>query len=59
MPLYKRLKENDLVEDQKEYQELVLMRQIHIDNKPVEDPKTKLEEGKKYSLRIGILEVEL
>lgn len=58
MPLYKRLKDNNLVENKKEYQELVFMRQIQIDNQLVEDPKIKLKK-RKYLIKVGILEVEL
>lgn len=59
MPLFKRLKENNLVEDKKEYQELIYNRQIRVDNKIIDHPKHDLESHKKYYIRIGILEVEV
>lgn len=59
MPLYKRLKDNGLVLNEKEYQELILMRQIKVDNQRVEDPKLRLEIDKKYLISVGILEVEI
>ena len=58
MPLFKRLKEKNLVEDKKEYQELIYNRQISIDNKVIDHPIYHLDPYKKYKLRIGILELE-
>ena len=57
MPLYTKLKEKDLVYNEKDFHELVLTRQIKIDDQFVNDPKLVLEENKKYSVKIGILEV--
>jgi hypothetical protein len=57
MPLYKRLKDKNLVINEKDYNELIYNRQIKINNKNVEDPKLRLEEDKKYLVKIGILEV--
>lgn len=59
MPLFKRLKEKNLVEDKKEYQELIYTRQISVDNKIIDHPKHHLDPYKKYKLRIGILEIEV
>lgn len=59
MPLFKRLKEKDLVEDRKEYQDLIYNRQIKVDDKIIDHPKYELDPYRKYKLRIGILEVEV
>ena len=59
MPLFKRLKENNLVEDKKDYHNLIYNRQIVVNDKFVDDPKHQLEPTKKYSIKIGILEIEL
>jgi len=57
MALYKKLKEKDLVYNEKDYHELIFNRQIRVDDKFIDDPKFILEESKKYLVTIGILEV--
>ena len=57
MPLYERLKNKDLVSSRKEFQELVINRQIEIDNQRVIDPKLDLDSDRQYLVKIGILEV--
>ena len=57
MALYKKLKEKDLVYNEKEYHELIFNRQIRVDNKLIDDPKFILESSKNYLVTIGILEV--
>lgn len=57
MALYKKLKEKDLVYNEKEYHELIFTRQIKVDNKFIDDPKFVLEASKNYLITIGILEV--
>lgn len=57
MALYKKLKEKDLVYNEKEFHELIFTRQIKVDNKPIDDPKFILDTSKKYLIKIGILEI--
>lgn len=59
MSLYKRLKENDLVQSEKEYNELIHIRQIKINDKPIDEPNLQLVENKKYKITIGILTKEI
>jgi predicted rRNA methylase YqxC with S4 and FtsJ domains len=59
MSLYKRLKENNLVINEKEFRELIHIREIKIDGKHVIDPDIQLEEDKKYKVKIGILTKEI
>lgn len=55
MNLYKRLKDNQMVIDRKDFSELIYTRQIIIDNKRVDNPNMKLSDKKKYKATIGIL----
>ncbi len=59
MQLYKILKDKNLVENKKDYLELITLRQLMINNKRVENPKIVLEKDKKHIIKLGILEVEL
>lgn len=55
MKLYKRLKDNGLVINEKEYNELIHIRQIKVNHKFVTDPQIKIKDNKKYNVEIGIL----
>jgi predicted rRNA methylase YqxC with S4 and FtsJ domains len=59
MHLYKKLIDNNLVINEKEYQELILMRQIKVNNQRIYDPKLELETNKKYFISVGILDIEI
>ena len=59
MSLYKRLKENNLVINEKEFFELIYSREIKVDGKNVDDPDQQLDKDKKYKIKIGILTKEI
>jgi len=56
MKLYEKLKNHDLVEDHKEFVELVRMRSIKINAIYVDDPNQELEDND--NIKIGILSLE-
>ena len=59
MRLYKRLRDNNMVINKKEYTELVYTRQIKINGEYLDDPKLKICENKKYKAVVGILQKEI
>lgn len=59
MSLYQRLKENNLVQNEKEFFELIYIRQIKINGKNIDEPNLQLDKDKKYRITIGILTKEI
>ena len=59
MNLYDKLKDNELVFNKKEYQELIYNRQILVNDNFIEDPKHRIDSSKKNKIKIGILIVEI
>lgn len=55
MHLYQRLKDNNMIDNEKEFSELIHLRQIKINNKRIIDPSLKLKKHKKYEATVGIL----
>jgi hypothetical protein len=56
MKLYQKLKDMNLVENSKEFDELIWMRSIKVNGVPVDDPNLELTELDK-SIQIGILSI--
>lgn len=57
MKLYQKLKELDLVEDFKDYRELIWLRAIKVNGKIVDNPNHELNELDK-DIKIGILSLD-
>lgn len=57
MKLYQKLKDRDLVEDPKDYRELVWSRAISVNGKMVENPDFELEESDS-DIKVGIFSLE-
>lgn len=57
MRLYEKLKSCDMVEDYKDYTELVWLRAIKVNGKPIDNPCHELSEEDK-NITIGILDIE-
>ncbi len=58
MNLYELLKEKNLIVNKKEFQELVLNRQIRVNSKIINDPKETIDLSENQIVRIGILEIQ-
>jgi len=58
MKIFKELKNRELVENEKEYSELVWLRMIKINDKVIEHPRHELNE-KISKIQVGILEIEI
>jgi predicted rRNA methylase YqxC with S4 and FtsJ domains len=56
MKLYQKLKEVDMVENHKEYMELIWMRSIKINDKSLSDPIYEVKENDK--IQVGIKELD-
>jgi predicted rRNA methylase YqxC with S4 and FtsJ domains len=56
MKLYQKLKEIDLVENHKEYMELIWMRSIKVNDKSIEDPIYEVDENDR--IKVGIKDVD-
>lgn len=56
MKLYQKLKEVDLVENHKEYMELVWSRSIKVNDKSVDDPIYEVRDSDK--IQVGIKELD-
>lgn len=59
MSLYKRLRDKNMIINEKELTELVYNRQVQINDKRIDNPGMKLDENKKYQATIGILTKEI
>lgn len=57
MKLYQKLKEKNLVEDYKDFHELIYLRSIKVDGKIIDNPKHDLKEDDK-NIKVGILSIE-
>lgn len=57
MKLYQKLKELDLVEDRKDFNELVWMRSIKVNGVTVDNPSHEINENEE-NIQVGILKVE-
>lgn len=57
MSLYDKLKKQNLVEDHKEFVELIRMRAIKINEIEIDDPTHELNENDN-NIKIGILSIE-
>jgi len=55
MKLYEKLKELDLIENYKEFVELIHIRAIWVNNTPISDPNFNISESDK--IKIGIKEL--
>lgn len=53
MKLYTKLKEHDLVEDFKDFSELIWMRAIKINGIKIDDPRHELKENELENIQIG------
>ena len=58
MKIYKKLKELDIVENEKEYSELVWLRTIKLNGYPVIDPKADIKKGDKLSIGYVIIDID-
>jgi len=56
MKLYNRLENHDLVENYKEFSELIHIRAIYVNNKPVDNPNFEVVDTDK--IKVGILDLE-
>jgi hypothetical protein len=54
MKLYQKLKDQDLVENFKEFNELIWMRAIKVNGTPIDDPNFDLSDSDN-DIQIGIL----
>jgi hypothetical protein len=54
MKLYQKLKERDLVSDEKDYSELVWMRAIQINGSYIDNPEHELLDAE-VDIKVGIL----
>jgi len=57
MKLYQKLKERELVEDFKEFRELIWLRAIKVNGKHVDNPNHELGESDK-DIQVGILSLD-
>lgn len=57
MTLYQKLKDNKLVDNLKEFQELIMIRAIKISDKHVDDPNYILNKDDK-NIKVGIFQIE-
>lgn len=57
MKLYQKLKDCDLVEDYKDYQELIWLRSISVNGKHIDNSNYEIKEFDK-EIKIGILLVD-
>jgi hypothetical protein len=57
MKLYQKLKDQDLVENLKEFNELVWMRAIKVNGVPIDDPDFDLNENDS-DIQVGILSLK-
>lgn len=57
MKLYNKLKEHNLVEDFKDFSELVWMRAIKINDIKIDDPKYELKK-EDTNIKVGIFSIE-
>jgi hypothetical protein len=55
MKLYTKLKEEDLIHDPKEFSELVWIRCIKINDKPVCDPNVEIKKGDKIQIGFCVI----
>jgi predicted rRNA methylase YqxC with S4 and FtsJ domains len=58
MNLYELLKEKNLIANKKEFQELILNREIRVNSKIINDPTTILDLSTQQTIKIGILEIQ-
>lgn len=58
MKLYQKLKEKNLVEDFKEFNELIWMRSIEVEGKLIDNPNYEIKETEK-DIKIGILSINV
>jgi predicted rRNA methylase YqxC with S4 and FtsJ domains len=56
MKLYQKLKDLDLVEDFKDFHELIWIRSIKVNGKPVDNPNYEIEETD--NIQVGILSLD-
>jgi len=56
MELYKKLKEKDLVDDHKDFTELIWLRAIKINDNIISDPNHEIKDGDR--VKVGILPVD-
>jgi len=57
--LYKKLRTKELVDNKKDFQELIFMRQIRVNGKIIDNPNHKLDIDSQNIIKIGILEVKI
>lgn len=57
MKLYQKLKERDLVIDEKDFTELVWLRAIQIDGNIIDNPLYELSENE-VEIKVGILNLD-
>jgi predicted rRNA methylase YqxC with S4 and FtsJ domains len=57
MKLYQKLKDQDLVENMKDFSELVRLRAVKVNGNFIDDPDFELNETDK-DIKVGILSVE-
>lgn len=58
MKLYQKLKEKNLVEDFKEFNELIWIRSIEVEGKLIDNPNYEIKETEK-DIKIGILSINV
>lgn len=58
MKLYQKLKDKNLVEDFKEFNELIWMRSIEVEGKLIDNPNYEIKETEK-DIKIGILSINV
>jgi len=57
MKLYQKLKENDLVIDEKDYTELVWLRAIKVNGETIDNPLHELQDDE-VNIKVGILTLD-
>jgi len=57
MSLYQKLKDLDLVEDFKDFRELIWLRAIVVNGEPIDNPNHEIKESD-TNIKIGILSLD-
>lgn len=57
MKLYQKLKECDLVVDEKDFTELVWLRAIQVNGKTVDNPLQEIQENETH-IKVGVIELD-
>lgn len=57
MKLYQKLKDLDLVEDFKDFRELIWLRAIQVNGKHIDNPDHEIKESDK-DIKVGILSLD-